>query len=130
MPNGGPTHAGLDKSKMKSKMKGATTTRKMEGATTQKIFYEYKRWNTSCMDDGWHGALVGIEWNGPDGHVGEKWKWTPPPAPRRKRKADDDDEAIKGKDKDKDKDKGKGNGKNKNKGKAKAKAKGKGRGNS
>ena len=117
MPNGGPTSkdAGSGKSKMK-------------GATTLKVFYESKRWNTSCTDDGWSGKLVGLEWNESDGHVEEKWKWTPPPA--------------KGKAKAKDKATANGNGNGqvkkkpmagkpsqpKKKDMAKAKAKAKGRG--
>ena len=69
MPDGGPTRkdAGYGK-------------RKMKGATTLNVFYEAKRWDTSCTDDGWSGKLVGLAWNESDGHVEEKWKWTPPPA--------------------------------------------------
>ena len=117
MPNGGPTSkdAGSGKSKMK-------------GATTLKVFYESKRWNTSCTDDGWSGKLVSLAWNESDGHVEEKWKWTPPA--KDKAKAKDNGQIKKkplGKPKKKATANGNGNGQIKKKplGKPKKKATGK-----
>ena len=52
--------------------------KKAAGPLSSKTVITVKNWDTTQVDDGWQGELVGLSWNKLIGSAEEKWHWRPP----------------------------------------------------